>query len=86
MSTSSYKDGSSANSPIGDGDLEAQQDAPPIPTLSDTTGVEYSVPTHKKMVALGGYFLLSLGLTLQSKMILGKVCFCGWYDLVGGLC
>ena len=73
---SSYKDGSSMDSPTGrDGDLEAQLEvAPPSAPLSDTTGVEYTVPTHKKMVALGGYFLLSLGLTIQSKMILGKVC------------
>lgn len=94
MSTSSYKDGSSLNSPTGEGngsgsgnrDLEAQRNPPPIPILSDTTGVEYAIPTHKKMVALGGYFLLSLGLTLQSKMILGKVCFGGWNALWGGSC
>ena len=66
------------NSPTGgrDGDVEAQRNAPSqrAPT-SDTTGVEYTVPTHKKMVALGSYFLLSLGLTIQSKMILGKVSY-----------
>jgi len=69
---SSYKDGSSLNSPTG-GDVEAQRNNAPSQPTSDTTGVEYTVPTHKKMVALGGYFLLSLGLTIQSKMILGKV-------------
>jgi hypothetical protein len=50
-------------------DVEAQTQA----TKATDAGVEYTVPTHKKLIALSGYFFLSLGLTLQSKMLLGKV-------------
>jgi hypothetical protein len=75
---SSYKDNfSTLNTPTGrDGDLEAQRDAPPPPqaTVGDA-GMEYTIPTHTKLMALGGYFLLSLVLTLQSKMLLGKFAF-----------
>ena len=72
-----YKDNfSSMTSPIArDGDVEAQRHDRPqqIAPAGDTSGVEYTVPTHKKLIALSFYFFLSLGLTIQSKMLLGKV-------------
>lgn len=34
---------------------------------------EHTVPTRKKLVALLGYFLCNVGLTLYNKAVLGKV-------------
>ena len=71
---SASKDGSNplSNPTRGVGDLEAQEELPQQNAPKDK-GLEYTIPTHTKLVALAGYFLLSLALTLQSKMILGKV-------------
>ena len=64
----------SSSSPTRDGrDLEAQNETPQQQNAPSDKGLEYTIPTHTKLIALGGYFLLSLALTLQSKMILGKV-------------
>ena len=70
---SNYKDSFSAvNSPaLRDGDVEAQR-AREASKQTDA-GVEYTVPTAKKLIALSFYFFLSLALTIQSKMLLGKV-------------
>lgn len=44
---------------------------PPTPTAAEH---EHMVPTRKKLVALLGYFLCNVGLTLYNKAVLGKVC------------
>jgi hypothetical protein len=51
-------------------DLESQSTTP----NESSNAVEYDVSMTTKAVALILYFLLSLGLTIQSKMLLGKVC------------
>jgi len=43
----------------------------PTPTAPEH---EHTVPTRKKLVALLGYFLCNVGLTLYNKAVLGKVC------------
>ena len=50
-------------------DLESQSETP----NEASTAVEYSVSMTTKAISLVVYFLLSLGLTIQSKMLLGKV-------------
>ena len=35
--------------------------------------LEYTVPTTKKLMALGVYFLCNVGLTLYNKAVLGSV-------------
>lgn len=60
-------------------DLEAQKEenrlSPQVsPSAQSGSGaIEYEVSLHKKLVALAFYFFLSLGLTLQSKIVLQKV-------------
>lgn len=53
-------------------DVEAQRHGPSTPAAG---AVEYEVPLHQKLVALSFYFFLSLGLTLQSKIVLQKFAF-----------
>ena len=50
-------------------DLESQSETP----KEASNAVEYSVSMTTKAISLVIYFLLSLGLTIQSKMLLGKV-------------
>jgi hypothetical protein len=50
-------------------DLESQSETP----NEASNAVEYSVSMTTKAISLVIYFLLSLGLTIQSKMLLGKV-------------
>jgi hypothetical protein len=56
------------------GDIEAQ-----LPSLMLSKGsppplaLEYRVPAKKKLIYLGGYFLLNLTLTLYNKALLGNV-------------
>jgi hypothetical protein len=50
-------------------DLESQSEAP----NEASNAVEYSVSMTTKAISLVIYFLLSLGLTIQSKVLLGKV-------------
>jgi hypothetical protein len=50
-------------------DLESQSETP----NEASNAVEYSVSMTTKAISLVVYFLLSLGLTIQSKMLLGKV-------------
>ncbi|KAH8812800.1 TPT-domain-containing protein [Xylogone sp. PMI_703] len=60
-----------SNHPRRDSDVEAQKGSS-TPAAGAT---EYEVPLHQKLVALSFYFFLSLGLTLQSKIVLQKVSF-----------
>jgi hypothetical protein len=57
-------------------DLEAQQ---PILSTEKSSpsplAMEYRVPARKKLLYLGGYFLLNLSLTLYNKALLGNVSF-----------
>jgi len=53
-------------------DIEAQ--SPRIVKSAGTSGAEYEVATRTKLMYLGGYFLLNLGLTIYNKAILGSVC------------
>ena len=57
------------------GDVEAQSPDRSMAAEPEKTsvGIEYTVSLHKKLAALSFYFFLSLGLTIQSKMLLGKV-------------
>lgn len=59
----------------GNGDIEAQRHDRSMVAEPEKTsaGIEYGVSLHKKLVALSFYFFLSLGLTIQSKVLLGKV-------------
>lgn len=50
-------------------DLEAQTDGQ---TKEQAAPAEYSTSTSKKLIFLGLYFLLSLGLTLSNKAVLKK--------------
>jgi hypothetical protein len=50
-------------------DLESQSETP----NEASNAVEYSVSMTSKAISLVIYFLLSLSLTIQSKMLLGKV-------------
>ena len=50
-------------------DLESQSKTP----NEASNAVEYGVSMTTKAISLVLYFLLSLGLTIQSKMLLGKV-------------
>jgi hypothetical protein len=50
-------------------DLESQNETP----NEASNAVEYSVSMTTKAISLVTYFFLSLSLTIQSKMLLGKV-------------
>lgn len=50
---------------------DEKQIVPPTPTAPEH---EHTVPIRKKLVALLGYFLCNVGLTLYNKAVLGKVC------------
>lgn len=52
-------------------DVEAQ--TPSVAKSAATSGAEYEVPTRTKLIYLGGYFMLNLGLTIYNKAMLGSV-------------
>lgn len=60
----------SSSSPLTSEDVEAQM---PASKESTPAPVEYTVSTTKKLVFLGLYFFLSLGLTLSNKAVMKKV-------------
>lgn len=63
----------SSDAPLNkdDGDVEAQLVTPAQPPPAQP--LEYSTSTTKKLVFLGLYFFLSLGLTLSNKALMRKV-------------
>jgi len=63
----------SSDAPLSkdDGDVEAQLVTPAQPPPAQP--LEYSTSTTKKLVFLGLYFFLSLGLTLSNKALMRKV-------------
>jgi hypothetical protein len=59
-------------SDVEESDVEAQC-VPTADRSAPSVAKEYRVSLQTKLVALSFYMFLSLGLTLQSKMLLGKV-------------
>jgi len=53
-------------------DIESQ--SPRTVKSAASSGAEYEVATRTKLIYLGGYFLLNLGLTIYNKAMLGSVC------------
>lgn len=76
---SSFDDSSSADSIAllerdinNSGDLEKGQPQEPAPAPINH---EYTVPLRTKLIALAGYFLCNIGLTIYNKAILGSFRF-----------